>query len=239
MAALQYASTDETTNLSRASRVLLGPCTDQLRDVLRHHVPEQNFQYIIRQNRSKITHLTKPQKELILPRSGHYSGNYFDMDISLLYTLLRNICNIPAHTNGWGNDPNPNNVSLSANIERIRSSRNVVGHSLSYKVSYTEFNDMWSTIRLAVVEIDKYLNNNSKYEKAVDFLKSETMDPEMEKEFEERLHKQMEEETETRKIIKDTKQEVKGRMFQFNLLKIQSMRPTQCQRGKIGLKFSS
>ncbi|KAK3107388.1 hypothetical protein FSP39_013515 [Pinctada imbricata] len=206
MATFKYSSTEETTNASRVSRVLLDPCTDQMRDLLRHHVPPQTFPQVIKRHRLKLPKLTKPQMDLILPRSGHYTGNYSDFDISLLYTLLRNICNIPPHIEGWGKDPDPNDVSLSANIERIHITRNkAYGHVLSSSLSNSDFNDVWSTIRAAVVGIDAALNNNQQYEKAVDLLKFEVIDPVMAKQYETRLRDQMKEDTETRKIIDGTK----------------------------------
>ncbi|KAK3106827.1 hypothetical protein FSP39_000776 [Pinctada imbricata] len=199
MATSNYSSTEETTNASRVSRVLLDPCTDQLRDVLRHYLPPHTFPQVIQRHCLK---LTKPQIDLILPRSGHYSGIYSDFDISLLYTLLRNICNIPPHTKGWGKDPDPNDVSLSANIERIRITRNkAYGHVISSSLSNSDFNDIWSTVRSSVVEIDTFLNNNKTYEKAVDFLRNETMDPETVKQYSEKLRDQVKEDTETRKLI--------------------------------------
>ncbi|KAK3107221.1 hypothetical protein FSP39_009761 [Pinctada imbricata] len=223
MAASTYVSTAETTNASRVSRVLLDPCSDQLRDVLRHCVPPRTFPQVIQQRRFKLPKLTKPQMDLILPRSGHYSGNYNDFDISLLYTLLRNICNIPSHIKGWGKDPDPNDMSLAANIERIRNARNVaVGHMITSSLSNSDFNDVWSTVRSSVVEIDKFLNNNKKYEKDVDFLRNETMDPEMAKRYEERLHDQVQEDTETRKMITETKQIVKGENYIIVYLELQS-----------------
>ncbi|KAK3106958.1 hypothetical protein FSP39_003933 [Pinctada imbricata] len=211
MATSKYSSTEETTNASRVSRVLLDPCTDQLRDLLRHYVPPHTFPQVIQRYRLKLQNLTKPQIDLILPRSGHYTGIYSDFDISLLYTLLRNICNIPPHTKGWGKDPDPNDVSLSANIENIRITRNkAYGHVLSSSLSNSDFNDIWSTVRSSVVEIDTFLNNNKTYEKEVDFLRNETMDPEMAKQYEEKLYDQVKEDTETRKMITETTQMVKG-----------------------------
>lgn len=63
---------------------------------------------------------------------------YEDFEISLLYTILRNICGIPEHENGWGDVPLPIDKSVSANIERIRLKRNKYGHSTD--ISQTHMN---------------------------------------------------------------------------------------------------
>ncbi|XP_061186509.1 uncharacterized protein LOC133194590 [Saccostrea echinata] len=201
MASSSYASTEETTNACRACRLLLGPCTDQLRDVLLHHVPLLTFPHVIQRKRSDLPRLTAPQMSLILPRGSSYTGNYSDMDIPLLYTLLRNICSIPTHSKGWGNDPDPTDRSLSANIERIRIARNHCVHSSSPVLSNADFNIIWSTVRSAVLDLDSFLSNGNKFEREVDFLRYETMDPVRDCHYIEELRKQAEEDAKTREMF--------------------------------------
>ncbi|XP_062621182.1 uncharacterized protein LOC134282807 isoform X2 [Saccostrea cucullata] len=208
MASSSYASTEETTNACRACRLLLGPCTDELRDVLLHHVPLPTFTHVLKHNRSNLPRLTAQQMNLILPRGSSYTGNYHDMDISLLYTLLRNICGIPPHNNGWGNDPDPTDRSLSANIERIRIARNQCVHSSSPVLSNSDFNTIWSTVRSAVVDLDFFLNNGNQFEREVDFLRHETMDPVRDCHYIEELRKQAEEDAETRKMVQGLKRKL-------------------------------
>ncbi|KAK3106855.1 hypothetical protein FSP39_001413 [Pinctada imbricata] len=220
MATSIYASTPETTNSNRASRILLGPCTDQLRDVLRHRVPPANFHHVLTHNRSNLPSLTKPQRDLILPRSGRYSGDYSDMDISLLYLLLRNICNISPHTKGWGNTPDVSDSSLSASIDRIREARNRVVHSSSTILTQTEFNLLLAEIKMAVIAMDSYLGNINHYEMAVDFLLTETMDPEQDV-FIQQLKKQVEEEKITKEIVTKLEKQVHGNTPVLDLVLLQ------------------
>ncbi|XP_056001402.1 uncharacterized protein LOC125673547 [Ostrea edulis] len=201
MASSLYSSTPETTNANRACRVVLGPCTDGLRDVLRQEVPPHTFPNVIKQNKLNLPRLTAVQRDLILPNHGGYKGIYNDMDISLLYILLRNITNISPHSKGWGNDPDPHDTSLSANIERIRLVRNRCVHSCDPFMSNTDFNSIWSTIRSTMVDLDVFLVNGNKYEKAVDFLRHESMDPENDLHYEEELRKQVEEDKTTREMV--------------------------------------
>ncbi|XP_062600370.1 uncharacterized protein LOC134262004 [Saccostrea cucullata] len=208
MATSSYASTEETTNACRACRLLLGPCTDELRDVLLHHVPLSTFPHVIKQKRSNLPRLTAPQMNLILPRGSSYTGNYGDMDISLLYILLRNICGIPPHSNGWGYDPDPTDRSLSANIERIRIARNQCVHSSSPVLSNADFNIIWSTVRSAVVDLDSFLNNGNKFEREVDFLRHETMDLVRDRHYIEELRKQAEEDALIREMVQALKRKL-------------------------------
>ncbi|KAK3108695.1 hypothetical protein FSP39_013543 [Pinctada imbricata] len=208
--ATSYSSTPETTNANRASRILLGPCTDQLRDVLRNRVPPANFHHIITHNRVNLPRLTQPQRDLMFPRSGRYSGDYSDMDVSLIYLLLRNICNIPPHINSWGNTPGVLDTSLSASIDRIREARNRVVHSSSTVLTQAKFIDVLNDIKMSVISMDAYLNNSNKYEKAVDFLLTETMDPEQDV-FIQQFRKQIEEDETTKEGLVILEKRVHGK----------------------------
>ena len=199
MAFTSYAATEEMTNINRVSRLLMGPCTDQLRDLFRFYIPPANFNTVIQTVKSQLPRLTEPQRKLILPNSGVYSGNYDDMDISLLYILLRNFCGIQAHNKGWGNTPDSADRSVSANIERLRMARNRCGHSTG-GMSNAEFNQVWSEIRAAVVDLDKALGIGNKYQEVVDFIRNDTMDPTRDRHFRDQLQDQI---TETENIKKD------------------------------------
>ena len=194
-----YAVTEERANLSMVSRLLMDPCTDQLRHLLRFYIPPAYFNTVIQTVKSRLPCLTEPQRKLIWPTSGVYSGNYDDMDISLLYILLRNACEIQAHNKGWGNAPDSADRSMSANIERFRLARNECAH---YKkgMSNAEFNQVWSDIRAAVMDLDKALGIGNKYQEVVDFIRNDTIDPTRDSHFKEQLLKQI---TETENIKKD------------------------------------
>ena len=185
-----YAATEEMTNLNRVSRLLMGPCTDQLGDLLHFYIHPASFPAVIQRERSRLPRLTPPQRNLILPNIGKYSGKYKDMDISLLYSLLRNFCGIKAHSKGWANTPETTDRSVSANIERIRLARNRCGHCTG-GMSKADFNQIWSDIRAAVVDLDKVLGNKNKYQKAVDFVRNDTMDPETDIHYSDQLLEQM------------------------------------------------
>ena len=199
MASTSYAATEEMTNINRVSRLLMDPCTDQLRDLLQFYIPPANFNSVIQTVKSRLPRLTEPQRKLILPNSGVYSGNYDDMDISLLYILLRDVCGIQAHNKGWGNSPDSKDRSVSANIERLRLARNKCAHNKK-GMSNAEFNQVWSEIRAAVVDLDKALGVGNKYQEAVDFIRNDTMDPTRDSHLRDQLLKQI---TETESIKKD------------------------------------
>ena len=60
------------------------------------------------------------------------------------------------------------------------------GHSTG-GMSKAYFNQIWLDIKAAVVDMDKVLENKNKYQKAVDFIRNDTMDPERDKQYREQL----------------------------------------------------
>ncbi|XP_056005263.1 uncharacterized protein LOC130050161 [Ostrea edulis] len=228
MASSVYSSTPETTNANRTYRVVLGPCTDGLRDTLRHYVPPHTFPHVVKLNKLNLPpSLTAVQRNLILPKLGNYTGRYDDMDISLLYILLRNITNISPHSKGWGNDPDSRDSSLSANVERIRLVRNRCVHSCDLSMSNVDFNSIWSTIRSVMVDLDAFLVNGNKYEKEVDFLRHESMDPENELQYEEELRKQVEEDTKTREMVVNLKRRIEDTSERVEKLDVKMAKLTE------------
>ncbi|XP_061180646.1 uncharacterized protein LOC133189259 [Saccostrea echinata] len=195
-------SSEGTTNVNRVCRLLLGPCADQLRDVLRKEVPPLTFAPVAMKQKQNLTRLTPQQRDLILPHNGYYTGNYDEFDISLLYTLLRNICNITPHKNGWGNDPDLYDQSLSANIERIRIARNTTAHSAKLSLTNLEFTDIWNSVRGAVLEMDAILSNGNHFQKEVDVLRYISMDPVQEKYYRDQIAKQYADDQDTKKSIR-------------------------------------
>lgn len=172
-----YESTRETTNRARLERIIFGPCRDILCDLLRKEINPSDLPLhvnnFIRNLKRKKSPFTSEQESLI------QGGNYKDFDITLLYTLLRNICSFTPHTNQWGNEPNPGDKSVSANIERIRLLRNEHGHNSKISLSDVDFNTKWKRIFETVEELEKSLGTYI-YQKEVVKIKFCSMDPEQE-----------------------------------------------------------
>lgn len=176
MANSKYDSTQETTNLARVARIILGPCTDVLRDVLKNEIPPPTLsqKYLVNLPKRKQPPITKEQERIIL------NGNYSDFDITLLYFLLRNISNISPHAKQWGNQPIPNDRSLSANIERVRVIRNKYGHCADISISNSDFNNKIIEISGIIQDLEKYLGTSTIYQDAVVEIRTCCMDPEQE-----------------------------------------------------------
>lgn len=177
MASSKYASTRETTNIARVARIILGPCTDVLCAILKKEISpstlsQKVYTYLARLPKGKQPPITKEQEQII------HNGNYSDFDITLLYFLLRNISNISPHAKQWGNNPIPNDRSVSANIERIRIIRNKYGHCPDFSILDTVFNKKIIEILGIIQDLEKYLGTCTIYQDAVVEMKTCCMDPE-------------------------------------------------------------
>ena len=84
-------------------------------------------------------------------------------DITLLFLLLTNICELYPPPSGWHSKPSPDDNSLEANLARVKFFRNVVyGHVTSTSIDEPTFSSLWEEISVALValgldqkEIDK------------------------------------------------------------------------------------
>lgn len=182
MADSKYQSTEETTNLARIARVILGPCSDILRDVLEKEISAENLSskvklFIAGLPKKKKPPISKEQELLV------YGEDYKKFDVSLLYILLRNMCSISPCTHQWGKEPNPGDRSLPANIERIRFIRNeYYGHLTDFLLPNEVFKQKWKKISQIIIELERDLGSGTRYQESMAEIKICHMDPEKEKE---------------------------------------------------------
>jgi hypothetical protein len=154
-------------------------CSDLFRDILSRYIKPADLRSELDNNRRRLEgKLNAQQKEQIYPSSGALFLKSRDLDISILYTLLRNICSIPKHQNGWGNPPLDGDTRLAACIERIRIQRNMIsGHSTTAQIEDSEFQDHWDKLKDSVLEIENQLTGGNMYERGVDELLSCDLNP--------------------------------------------------------------
>ncbi|XP_062580844.1 putative ankyrin repeat protein RF_0381 [Saccostrea cucullata] len=195
MSLSKYKSTQETTNTARLARLILGPCTDVLREILKKEIPPSELSKEVKQwtddlkKNKKWKHLNQSQVDIIFPKPTYqYRGDYSDLDISILYIILRNVSKIPPHSKGWGENPDPADRSVAANIERIRLLRNkYYGHSADISLSNSEFSQEWQNILDFVVEMERHIGTSTMYQESVKEAKTCSMDPEIEHRYISRL----------------------------------------------------
>lgn len=74
--------------------------------------------------------------------------DYSKFDVTLLYTLIRNLCPGLQPTGGWANEPSPSDTTIGDDIERLRLFRNrSFAHRSSTSISDDTFEDLWKTLK--------------------------------------------------------------------------------------------
>ena len=156
-AAPTVSSTKKTTNYARLCRLLVDAGTQALRDTFNAIHPPANLQSVLAANKATIQSLRKrkvinaTQWEKLYPVIPS-SVSSRDFDITLLMVLLRNLCGLPSPAAGWDTLPAATDVSLEADIARVKYYRNsVYGHAECASVDDATFNTCWGDIRDTLV----------------------------------------------------------------------------------------
>jgi len=174
--------------------------------------------------------LTRPEWNALYPSPGVY-GKSTDFDITLIFRLLRTICNLtpPPGRRGWDDLPNDSDHSLEAELVRIKYYRNeVYAHSKTMEITDSEFNDLWGKISKALIRIAAAISHEKKdeWKKSIDDFLVNALTPEEERYIEEldRWYKQdMDVKTEVEKLKEEFK--TLARDIKEEVTK-QSQRPT-------------
>ena len=151
-------STSGKTNFQRIARLLISVGTSLLREIFDSICPPSHLPTIlsnpVTKNRLKGAKLTMPQWHCLCPSPGVY-GKSADFDVTLLFRLLRTICNLAPPATGWDALPASADHSLTADISRIKYYRNsIYGHvNQGMGITDDEFPTLWQEISEALVRI--------------------------------------------------------------------------------------
>lgn len=145
-------------------------CVDLMKlpliDVLKFFIKPQDLHTNI-QNSSLTTGKNKLRQDQLkicfIPPPG--KPNYNDFDVTLLYTLTRNLCPLLTPTQGWGIEPITTDTLIGDDIERLRLFRNnYYGHADSTEISDVEFEDLWKHVKSTIRRIGNYTNSSYEQE---------------------------------------------------------------------------
>lgn len=168
-----FSPRKSTENFSRLCQLIMTVCSDLFRTILSHHIKPENLRMELDRNRTRLLKiLNVEQSNLLYPPASQ--SKYLvssDMDLSILYILLRNICKIPTHQNGWGQTPKSGDKCLAACIDRVRIHRNMIsGHSTIGEIDDTLFQNIWSNLSSDIIKIEQVISGGNMFERGVDEL---------------------------------------------------------------------
>lgn len=182
MALSKQESTRETANLVRIAEIILGPCTDVLQDVLTKQITPLKVQeqFVSFLRRKKIS------TDVLRNEGLHMLSKIKDnprFNIPLLYASLRCICSISQHKNKWGNFPDEQDRSLSANIERIYSLHMEYTEYPNEHLKDSIFEQEWKNVYQTIKELEEHLGSDTKHQDTLKKLKTCLIDPDVENKF--------------------------------------------------------
>lgn len=158
-----------TENYFRLCGLITVLCSEVFRITLSSYIKPDKLRSALDSKRTWLEKImTVSQREQVYNTPGNAKSTK-DFDISLLYILLRNICPINKHKNGWGNSPEKGDNSLAACIERIRIQRNLISaHSPNGKIEDVEFQKKWDELRNDITQIEKLVTGGEAFKQSVD-----------------------------------------------------------------------
>ena len=161
-------------NYQRLARLIVVGGTTLLRDVFDSIYPPSALPYWLTNPAiiSKLSWINRRERQCLYPSPGK-CGRSVDFDITMLFKLLKTICNLPTPTGKWVDLPDDSDTSLSADIARIRCYRNFICHDReNMEIRNDQFLSLWANIRDAIIRIAQWLSKGSEWQSAVDkFLK--------------------------------------------------------------------
>ena len=198
-----YAVSEEKTNGTRLARLLVDVGTHVLRKVLHSVHPTGTLQHVLNNNIPKLQSLRSrrvifpDQWEKLFPSSGD-PPNSKTFDITLLHLLLREICHLTTPPTGWHKMPADGDVSLEANVVRIKCFRNELCHSVSTGIPNGEFEDKWNKIASSLKELEA-----SVHERKIQDLKRDPIDHDMTSRVEVQIEKWKREQQEEGEVMSE------------------------------------
>lgn len=165
---------------SKLTKLLIGGGTIVFRELFDHIYPPETLveklsdtngeEYKILQRMRRNNLLYKNERELLFPTTGPGSVTSKFFDITLLYKLFADFCDLFLETNRL---PKIFSEELLANLKIIKDYRNeVYAHVNIMEISEEEFEKLWKEIKDVLLEIVKCYDPEitSEYERAIDNL---------------------------------------------------------------------
>ena len=200
-------STKETTNFARLCRLLVDVGSQALREKFDSIHAPGNLHTELARSKTTIQSLriVNPSQWSKLYPAVPSSLSSASFDITLLVVLLKNICGLKPPVTGWDRLPSPADTSSEADIARVKYFRNTIyGHAEKASVDDVTFQQYWHDIREALVRL-----GGPQYAVAIDTLKTESMDPELEDDFIDLLKEWKKDDDDTKDRLSEVETEIK------------------------------
>ncbi|XP_053380103.1 E3 ubiquitin-protein ligase DZIP3-like [Mercenaria mercenaria] len=185
---------EETSYYLRIISLFIDVATETVLKAFQYHIPEQNTAQFLsssdtRQKVSKLLKdkvITKVQYNFV----SAYNPNAEKFDISLLITLLINTDLLPPPQKGWGNRPSKSDLSLSADLLRLRDIRNsIVAHKRTAALYKEKFERLWEELEDILIRVNNEVGpgTSEELEQKIKFYRSRSLDGHDESKYSQKL----------------------------------------------------
>lgn len=176
-------ATVEKARYTRANLALLDVFTKIMRDLLRSKVMSVITLETMVQHTNFQKMLSEKEKTLLK------TIEYDELDIGIIYKIIRFFKFVQAPSRGWGFPPRPNDQQIADDIERIRIMRNSLAHKPNPVLSEENLESMFTDFADMSYRFDTYMKQdpNNGYSKAVDNYKTGSIDPERERQYKDQI----------------------------------------------------
>lgn len=171
MALSKSESKKEVSNLACIARILLGPCTDTLRDVLTHRITPSDFKIALKDILTDGPDKYFNGLRLLVYQ---YGASYSDFDIPLLYFFL-----LPDYLN-YIPQPKLWHISSEVNIRLIYKMHRKYKYYQGDFLKDSAFEQDWEKLFQTVKELEKYTGSATANQDAMKKIKNSSMDPDVE-----------------------------------------------------------
>ena len=207
-------STKQKSNFQRLTRLLMRGGAVLLREIFDSIHSPANLPTTLSdplvERQLRRARLTIPERNCLNPSPGVY-GKSSDFDISLIFKLLRTICNLTPPPTGWDSLPNDFDYSLEADLVRIKYYRNEVhAHSKNLEIPDEQFLDLWGKISDSLLRIAANLSpeKQSNWKDAIEKFLRDPLTPEEER-YAEELELWYQKDIDNTKVLRELAQEVR------------------------------
>ena len=203
----------ETENFHRLAWLLMRGGLTLFREVFNTIHPPDKLSDVLRKNKSTLKGVLFKSEwfRLYDPLGPETYGESTDFDISLLYKLFREICNLTSPKTGWVELPDSSDDSREADIVRIRCYRNdIFAHNHRMEVTDADFKKLWVEISEALLRIASSISSakRDEWKKAIKKFFHEPLTQEA-KECAAKLRSWYLEDMETKARVQELTEEVK------------------------------
>ena len=173
------APSTEKDNFLRLSSLLIDGATKLLREVFTHiNAPKTLDDVLAKSDTKEKLKNSKGLHKLdfgkMYPPRGEPTATLDDLDISLLFVLLRHTCNLPDPASGdWNKLPPDSCTGHADDLVRIKFYRNkVYAHVANMKLEDAEFSRLWERVKEPMLRLAQTMSRAGKWEGLIEQYRS-------------------------------------------------------------------